>query len=262
MVPQSKRQQLLGEEEGRVRVGKKTKPFAPTFFKVAAMPSPPESLPPARRPSLASMAPCWPSLHSVRPRPCLHLFPEPAASPGCPTVLPGFKLNSFVLLPHIFMSHRVLSSVESASPKLLPSTPPLFLQDHILLRTSQAHLASQPLPPDSVFSSSASISLLCSKTLSGPIFPKNVTPNISACHSETSPYDDPAFLSHAPLQLLQPPAISPVTTTVWLCPPYWWESVFITLHIVTSYDATPTTLAIGSDPNANTYLPLNPEQVL
>ena len=53
-----------------------------------------------------------------------------------------------------------------------------------------------------------------------------------------------------------------VTTTVWLCPPYWWESVFTTLHIVTSYDTTPTTLAIGSDPNANTYLPLNPEQVL
>lgn len=58
MVPQSKREQLLGEEGGRVRVGKKTKPFAPTFFKAAAMPLPPESLPPAGRPPLASMAPC------------------------------------------------------------------------------------------------------------------------------------------------------------------------------------------------------------
>lgn len=128
-------------------------------------------------------------LYSVRPRPRLHLFPEPAASPSCPAVSPGFKLNSFVL-PHTSKSHQVRSTTDLASPKPHTATPPPFLaptyfserlpvQPHSLCCWIQRLLA-QPVP-----ASSAQI------VLSGSILPTNLTSNFSAQHSKTSPYDSP-----------------------------------------------------------------------
>lgn len=135
------------------------------------------SSPTARKLSPDSTAPQRPSLLSVRPKPRLHLFPEPATSPGCSIASPGFKLNSFIL-SHI-MSHQVPSSVESASPKPLPPTSPLFFCRTTYF-SEPLPIWPQPLLPDSVSSSSASISLLCSKTLNDSILPKNVVRNISA----------------------------------------------------------------------------------
>lgn len=128
-------------------------------------------------------------LSSVRPRPRLQPVPEPAASPRCPAVSPGFKLNSFIL-PHTFMSRQVPSTADLASPKPHTATPPPFLaptyfskrlpvQPHVLCCQIQ-RLLPQPVPASSV-----------QAALSGSIFPKNLTSNFSAPHSKTSPYDSP-----------------------------------------------------------------------
>lgn len=125
----------------------------------------------------------------MRPRPRLQLVPEPAASPRCPAVSPGFKLNSFIL-PHTFMSRQVPSTADLASPKPHTATPPPFLaptyfskrlpvQPHVLCCRIQ-RLLPQPVPASSV-----------QAALSGSIFPKNLTSNFSAQHSKTSPYDSP-----------------------------------------------------------------------
>lgn len=207
---------------------------------------------------------------STRWGPQLHLFPEPAAPPSCPAVSPGFKLNTFVL-PHTSMSHQVPGTIDSASPGSYPPQPPCFGRtlacSHILLRTA-AHSLSQPLLPDPAPSHSASISLLCSKMLSGPILPKNLAPNFLAWHSETSPYDSP---------LLQPPcSVSPLHAPgkqhLALCPPGLHhmpppsplpgtlspQHSALEPHAVEFF---PTTLAFWSNPSSNTYLLHNLGQV-
>lgn len=184
-------------------------------------------------------------LSSVRPRPRLQPVPEPAASPRCPAVSPGFKLNSFIL-PHTFMSHQVPSTADLASPKPHTATPPPFLaptyfskrlpvQPHVLCCQIQ-RLLPQPVPASSV-----------QAALSGSIFPKNLTSNFSAQHSKTSPYDSPLLrpscsllpYNYSMLQANNHLTLLPPVATTWLCPPHCQRPVYTALYPATSRDGIP-----------------------
>lgn len=105
-------------------------------------------------------------------------FPRASSISRCSATSPAFRLNSLVL-PHVSMWHQVPSSLESASPKPRPPTSPLFFAGPHTSRNHCPFGFTASAARFGVFGP-ASISLPRSKTLSGSILPKNVTPSFSA----------------------------------------------------------------------------------
>ena len=271
--PPRKMDVLLPEEGMGAGQGKTTQPSAPMSLQSCGL------LPPHPNSPLA-WGPLQPSRLAIPPLSEAQTIPAsflrtsnifPAALQCC------LGSNSIVLFTHVHIPLGVefyRFSLQSHAYPLHPffwrswSTPtcfsePLGIWHHSLCCQIQP-LPARPVPASSV------------QELSDTILPKNLTPDLSAWHSETSPLPIwlstlPAFLPAAARQLLQTPGKAPPHATPHSPPRHHHlaraslmpgTSVSTTLHPVTSLGGIlPTTLALGSDPSSNTYQLHNSRQV-